>query len=65
MKPFPDIDSLTRYQEHYNYRQSRARMAVENAFGRLKGMRRHGLGHLQHGRLKHGRHTVLALLFMF
>ncbi|XP_071490668.1 uncharacterized protein [Diadema antillarum] len=37
MKPFPDNGQLSREQRQYNYRQSRARMVVENAFGRLKG----------------------------
>ena len=36
MKPFAETENITRQQKHYNYRQSRARMVVENAFGRLK-----------------------------
>ena len=40
MKPFPDNGNTTRPQKTINYRQSRARMVVENAFGRLKGRRR-------------------------
>ncbi len=35
MKPFADTENMTRQQKHFNYRQSRARMVVENAFGRL------------------------------
>ena len=36
MKPFPDR-GLSDDRKRYNYRMSRARMVVENAFGRLKG----------------------------
>ena len=37
MKPYPETAATTAEQKCYNYRQSRARMVVENAFGRLKG----------------------------
>lgn len=37
MKPFPHSGVLTNRQKTFNYRLSRARIVVENAYGRLKG----------------------------
>ncbi|XP_063284820.1 uncharacterized protein LOC134612308 [Pelobates fuscus] len=37
LKPFPDNGRLTLEQQTYNKKTSRARVVVENAFGRLKG----------------------------
>lgn len=36
MKPFTHSTSLTQQQQYYNYRLCRARIVVENAYGRLK-----------------------------
>ena len=36
MKPFTHNSDLTSQQRNYNYRLCRARIVVENAFGRLK-----------------------------
>ena len=41
IKPFPHNSMLSDQQKTYNYRTSRARIVVENAYGRLKGRWRH------------------------
>lgn len=37
MKPYPVNPHISSEQRLFNYRQGRARMVVENAFGQLKG----------------------------
>ena len=37
MKPYPEHAHMTHQQRNFNYRQSRARIVIEIAFGRLKG----------------------------
>ena len=37
MKPYQENSATTPQERYFNYRQSRARMVVENAYGRLKG----------------------------
>lgn len=37
MKPYTENENTPQDQKMFNYRQSRARMVVENVFGRLNG----------------------------
>lgn len=37
MKPYVEYPGMSDKERNFNYRQSRARMCVENAYGRLKG----------------------------
>ena len=61
MKAYPENAHTTSGQKTYNYRQSRARMVVENAFGRLKGRWRCLLKRLDM-KLSHVPHVVAACI---
>ena len=63
MKPYQETAHITAGQKAFNYRQSRARMVVENAFGRLKGRWRCLLKR-QDFNLQNIPHVVLACIVL-
>ena len=63
MKPYAENNSTTQQQHIFNYRQSRARMVIENAFGRLKGRWRCLLKRLDF-KLENIQHVVAACVVL-
>jgi len=64
MKPYANTGNLTRQQQQYNYRQSRARIVVENAFGRLKGRWRCHLKRMDYLSVESVTHVIASCLIL-
>lgn len=60
MTPYRDNGHLTERQKNYNFCHSSARMAIERAFGLLKGRFRSLLTVLDMGRVDYIPHFILA-----
>ena len=64
MKAYPENGGLTPKQQHFNYRLSRARMVVGNAFGRLKGRWRCLLKRMDYYEVDHILHVVASCVVL-
>ena len=64
MKPFADNGQLTADEHHYNCLQSRARMVVENSFGRLKGWWRSLLKRMDYYDIQHTTNAIASCMVL-
>ena len=64
MKPYPENGATTPQQHHFNYRLSRARMVIENAFGRLKGRWRCLLKRMDYYELEHAINVIASCIVL-
>ena len=63
MKPYPEYMGMLRKNRRFNYNLSRARIVVEHAFGRLKGMWRCLMKRLDH-QLDHVTNVIAACVVL-